>query len=340
MELKRGINLGGFLSQCVHDDAHYDSFIHESDIETIAGWGLDHVRLPIDYEVLEDEAGNIKPQGYERVMKVVEWCKKNGLNIILDLHKAAGYSFTTTGIEGQNSLFDDANLQDRFINLWSTISKTFHSCDNVAYELLNEVVEVENAKAWNVLISKAVKAIRVYSPTTTIIYGGIMWNSVSSIKLLEKPADENTILTFHFYEPLLFTHQKAHWIKEIRQDREVKYPMTMEYFINESKLIGYQASGVLDSKALTMGPEFIQEKIQQAIDGAEMLGAKLYCGEFGVIDQAPVEASLKWYQDVNEVFEKFNIGCAAWTYKKMDFGITDEHYDSIRDELIGLWTKK
>ena len=116
--------------------------------------------------------------------------------------------------------------------------------------------------------------------------------------------------------------------------------MTMEYFINESKQIGYQASGVLDSKALTMGTEFIQEKIQQAIDGAAMLGASLYCGEFGVIDQAPVEDTLKWFKDVDSVFDKFDIGCSVWTYKKMDFGITDEHYKDIKDDLIALWTRK
>lgn len=340
MDLKRGINLGGFLSQCIHEEEHYDSFISEEDIAVIAGWGLDHVRLPIDYEVLEDEEGNMKEHGFERVMRVVEWCKKNGLNIILDLHKAPGYSFTTTGMEGENNLFDDAYLQERFLTIWERMSEYFSKCDNVAYELLNEVVETENAKAWNVLISKAVKVIRKYSPTTIIIYGGIMWNSVSSIKLLEKPADENTLLTFHFYEPFLFTHQKASWVQKIRKDREINYPMTMEYYKAESELVGYQASGVLDTKALTMGPEFIQEKIQQAIDGAQLHDAKLYCGEFGVIDQAPVMDTLQWFKDVDEVFEKFNIGCAAWTYKKMDFGITDDHYKDIKDDVIALWAIK
>ena len=29
MNLKKGINFGGWLSQCVHTEAHYDSFISE-----------------------------------------------------------------------------------------------------------------------------------------------------------------------------------------------------------------------------------------------------------------------------------------------------------------------
>ena len=28
MKLERGINLGGYLSQCVHSKEHYDAFIH------------------------------------------------------------------------------------------------------------------------------------------------------------------------------------------------------------------------------------------------------------------------------------------------------------------------
>ncbi len=51
-----GINLGGWLSQCSeYTESHYNSFIKEDDIRNIADWGLDHVRLPIDYNVIEDE---------------------------------------------------------------------------------------------------------------------------------------------------------------------------------------------------------------------------------------------------------------------------------------------
>ena len=53
MKLDRGINLGGYLSQCCHEESHYDSFIGEADIKQIADWEFDHVRLAIDYEVLE-----------------------------------------------------------------------------------------------------------------------------------------------------------------------------------------------------------------------------------------------------------------------------------------------
>ena len=44
-------------------------------------------------------------------------------------------------------------------------------------------------------------------------------------------------------------------------------------------------------------------------------------------------------EKIQKVFRKYNIGCAVWTYKEMDFGLTEEHYASIKDDLLALWCK-
>ena len=205
MKLERGINLGGYLSQCVHSTEHYDAFIQEEDIRKIASMGFDHVRLAIDYEVLEDEYGRTREEGFAYVTRVVEWCKRQELNIVLDLHKAYGYDFNNAGDQKKNILFTNKMVQKRFVNLWIKIAEHYANETHVAFELLNEVVEQENAEAWNLLIAETVDAIRRIARDTIIIYGGIQWNSVKTLKLLEKPKDENILFTFHFYEPLLFT---------------------------------------------------------------------------------------------------------------------------------------
>lgn len=337
MKLEHGINLGGWLSQCCHETEHYETFIKEEDIKQIAGWGMDHVRIPVDYEVLETEAGEPIDKGYGYIKQVLDWCVQYNLNAIIDLHKAYGYDFNDAGDEEKNNLFASEELQERFVQLWVRIVKEFAAYNNVAFELLNEVVEKENADAWNVLIKKAVAAIRGVAKEAPIIYGGIQWNSVKTLKLLEIPKDENIIFTFHFYEPLLFTHQKAYWVKGMDPEEDIFYPESMEYFCEKSKILGYQGEVVTKAKTKTMGVEFVREMIQEAIDAAQNAGVGLYCGEFGVIDQAPVADTLRWFQDVHAVFEENKIGCAVWSYKKMDFGLIDEHYDLIRDELISLW---
>lgn len=340
MKLNSGINLGGFLSQCEHRREHYDTFIRESDLKQIAQWGYDHVRLPIDYEVLEDEAGNVIEAGYDLVETVVKWSSEYGMNIVLDLHKAYGYNFENAINGAKNDLFSNDLLQKRFVDLWVRIATRFSRYDNVAFELLNEVVEKENADAWNGLIRKTVKVIRDITERVPIIYGGIQWNSVKTLKLLEPPTEKNIIFTFHFYEPFLFTHQKAYWIPLMDADKQVFYPETMEYYRTHSETLGCHGDVVRMATSKEMGEKFVQELVQEAVTVARQAGVDLYCGEFGVIDKAPVEDTLRWYEDVHKVFSENQIGCTMWSYKEMDFGLIGEHYDSIRKRLITLWTQE
>lgn len=340
MKLNRGINLGGYLSQCEHNREHHLTFIQKEDIQAIAKMGFDHVRIPIDYEVLEDETGNTIEEGYKIVDRMINYCREEKLEVILDLHKAYGYDFNNAGNEELNNLFSDEKLQDRFVNLWKKIAGRFAKYDFVAFELLNEVVEKENADAWNQLIKKTVKGIREIAATAPIIYGGIQWNSVKTLKLLDQPMDENIILTFHFYEPLLFTHQKAHWVPTMDPKADYFYPETMEYYRENSKRLGYQGEVAVYAESETMGTEFIEEMVNEAILAAKERNAKLYCGEFGVIDQAPIADTLRWFKDVDSVFRKYNIGCSVWTYKEMDFGLIGDHYKDIKDDLLTLWNGK
>ena len=339
MKLKRGINFGGYLSQCKHSLAHYEAYISEADVQQVARWGFDHIRLPIDYEVLEDENGNEYPEGIAFVNRFVDWCGKAGLDVVLDLHKAPGYDFNNAGDAEKNNLFSNRALQDRFIRLWGRMAARYADRSHVAYELLNEVVEQDNAEGWNQLIAESVAEIRKFAPTTPIIYGGIQWNSARTLKLLRKPADPHTMFTFHLYEPMIFTHQKAHWDAKLKNASDVHYPNNIGYFRAEAAKVGFTGAdpSLSDDK---MGIDFIDEMVIEAVRAAKEAGVPLYCGEFGVIDQAPVPDTLAWFKDLREVFDRYDIHGAVWTYKLMDFGITQDHVASIVDELIPLLTDK
>lgn len=339
MKLHRGINLGGFLSQCEHSMSHYESFIGEEDILKIAAMGFDHVRLPVDYEVFEREDGTPIPEGYALVTRVLNWCRKAGLDVVLDLHRAYGYVFNDAGNGEKNSLFTSEACRQRFVDLWIRIATHFKDYGNVAFELLNEVVEKENALLWNELIERAMSAIRSITRDTPVIYGGIQWNSVKTLKLLDRPTYDNVIFTFHFYEPLLFTHQKAYWVPAMDPKETISYPESMPYYCGKSKKLGVQGEVVTKAKSKTMGPEFIREMVEEAVLAAKNAGVPLYCGEFGVIDRAPVRDTLNWFRDVDQVFREYSIGCAVWSYKEMDFGITGSHYDPIREELLKIWNR-
>lgn len=99
---QRGVNLGGWLSQCVsYDKAHFDGFITEKDIKDIKSFGLDHVRVPVDYDVFMNESSDgdtVNEEGMAHIDDCIGWCRSNGLNMILDLHKANGYMFDTNEV--------------------------------------------------------------------------------------------------------------------------------------------------------------------------------------------------------------------------------------------------
>ncbi|MDE6596478.1 MAG: cellulase family glycosylhydrolase [Oscillospiraceae bacterium] len=306
---KRGVDLGGWLSQCCHEKAHYDSFIGKSDIEKIASWGLDHVRLPIDYDLVEDRDGNPLESGYKYIDNAIEWCGEAGLNLVLDLHKTAGYSFDKG--EQENGFFENEALQERFCKLWERLAERYGKFSGrVAFELLNEVTDKSYSDTWNVIICKCMERIRKIAPDTIVIVGGYWNNSPDALPDLVKPYDEKVVLSFHCYDPLEFTHQGADWV---------------DY-------MDVSAKKSFDEKEINA--EFFEKKFSPALETAEKYNAALYCGEYGVIDRAEPQDVLKWYKAINSAFEKFNISHCAWNYKQKDFGLSDEWIKPVIDELV------
>ena len=120
----RGVNLGGWFSQCDYSKERLDHFITEKDIDVIAGWGMDHVRIPMDYNVLENADGSLSAEGFDRISRAVGRCTQRGMKVVLDLHKTAGYSFDAD--ENEGGFFHSAAYQERFYRLWEGLAQRFN----------------------------------------------------------------------------------------------------------------------------------------------------------------------------------------------------------------------
>lgn len=333
---EKGVNLGGWLSQCDYSKERLEHFIEEEDIRRLSTWGLDHLRLPMDYNVLREENAAFKEDGFGYVKSAVEWCHKYGLNVILDLHKTAGYSFDKD--EQEHGFFAEESYQEYFYTLWEEIARKFAGYgDQVAFELLNEVTDEKTMDAWNRISQECIRRIRKITPTVKILVGGYWNNSVAAVKDLAMPADENIVYNFHCYEPLIFTHQGAGWIDTMPSDYRMSFDHDMSVFMDKTK--EYLPDNVIMLEpakdiAHALDSEFFEKLFAEAITVAEERNVPLYCGEYGVINLASPEDTLKWYQSIHAVFEKYGIGRAAWSYKEMDFGLIDEHMDPVREDVI------
>ncbi|MBR3126070.1 MAG: cellulase family glycosylhydrolase [Mogibacterium sp.] len=292
------------MSQCDYSLERLDGFITEKDFAAIASWGADHVRLPVDYDVAE-----LMDDGIIRIRRAVDAAKRNGLNVMLDLHKAPGYSFDAG--EHESGFFEKREYQERFLRLWESLAKEFGGDhESVAFDLLNEITDASYLPVWKKIAAECIERIRRYAPDTVIVIGSYDYNDVRAVKDLDAPQDGLVAYSFHCYEPHDFTHQGAYWDPGL--DRE--------------KRIAFRDSGTTN--------EMFERLFESALARAAEYGADLYCGEYGVIDVVSPEEALEWYKVINRVFERHGISRTAWSYKQMDFGISDARMDKVRDELI------
>ncbi len=255
--------------------------------------------------------------------------------MILDLHRTYGYSFDE--FHGEKGFFESEDYQERFYKLWDRFAKRYgKDSDMLAFELLNEVTKKEYCDIWNEISRKCIERVRKYAPDIKILVGGYYNNSVEAVKDLAMPYDENIVYNFHCYEPLIFTHQGAPWIATMDTSYRVSVKDTYKVMAEGSRKNIEQVSTGFDNypEDTILSERYFEDIFAEAIAVAKERGVDLYCGEYGVIDRAAPEETLAWYKIIGNVFNKFNIGRAAWNYKEMDFGISDDRLDSVREELI------
>lgn len=331
---QKGVNLGGWLSQAELTKEHCDTFIIKADFENIAKSGFDHVRLPIDYDLVQDERGNFIESGFGYIQSCIDLCGEFGLNMVLDVHKTAGFSFDEG--ENESGFFRSDALIERFIAVWTEFAKRYGKfSERLAFELLNEVVDEADNEPWMKIAERTVKEIRRYAPDIKILIGAYYNNSVTTVSRIALPFDENIVYNFHCYEPLLFTHQGAYWIKGMPGDFRIKYPIGKAEFLEKTKSIKAVIDPFEDMiPEEGFSPEYFENLFADAVKTAEERDVMLYCGEYGVIELADPESALNWYRDIHAVLGKYGIGHALWCYKGKDFGLTDGLLSGIKDEII------
>ncbi len=308
----RGVNLGGWMSQCDYSAERLDTFITERDFAQIAAWGFDHVRIPIDYNVVQNEDGSMKEDGLRRIDAALALCEKYGLNTVLDLHKTQGFSFDA--LEHEEGFFVSEAYQEKFYAIWECFAARWGALhERVIFELLNEVTFREYLPAWKRISRECVRRIRRSAPETRVLLGSYQWNSARTLPELDAPFDERVIYNFHFYEPHTFTHQGAYWMDES---------------FDKERRVSYAESGVSEA--------WFEDFLAPAFAKAAQEGCELYCGEFGVIDVVPPAEALKWFRDLLAVFARHHVAHSLWSYKQMDFGLCDARMDELRGELLAL----
>ena len=322
---EHGMGIGGWLTNykrfhvlpqhrrlclTVGDMEHFDTYITEKDIAYIAGLGMDHIRLGFDQIVLEEVPFRYRENIFRHMDNFIGWCKKHGLNVVLNLHKAVG---NYCDIQEELQLMDDQDLQDRFVALWLAIEDRYAEDSTIAFELLNEVRNVDPAK-WNSLAQKTIAALREKNKDRIIILGSTCWNHPEALHHLEVLDDEKVVYTFHMYKPHEFTHQQGVLQPGcIYYNRKMPYPGDIDRYRDYKKVV----SGIEDAYPgyTQVDKDFLRDSMEPAFTWMQQHPDKiLWCGEFGTIRHADIRWRESWMRDVISLLKEHQIPYCVWNY--------------------------
>jgi aryl-phospho-beta-D-glucosidase BglC (GH1 family) len=189
-----------------------ENYITEADIEFIASTGANTIRLPFNYKLFtnEDYLGtNDANEGFRIIDNMVEWCRKNDIRLVLDMHDAPGGQ-TGDNIDdsyGYPWLMIDKTSQSKFINIWERIANRYKDEPVIlGYELINEPIatywEDTEREFLNSCLEPLYKhttaAIRKYDSNHIILLGAPQWNS-NFRPFSDWSFDDNIMYTCHRY---------------------------------------------------------------------------------------------------------------------------------------------
>jgi len=300
-------------------------------------WAAKPVAIEVRHRDVKDISGSniydvivVKDDDTEEVIKFNDRYSK--LIYIYTLLHPRGY---------QRRSLDNKNkdYQERFYRLWEKLSKEFSGYgDRLAFELLNEVTRKEYCDEWNRISCECIKRIRAILPDVKILVGGYYNNSIVALKDLAAPYDENIVYNFHCYDPLVFTHQGAGWVDRMAHDFRMSVDVTYRELAAASDELQPGSGSAFSSfdPDAKLGSDYFDKCFEEAVRVAEERNVPLYCGEYGVIENASPEDTLKWYEMISDSFNRFSIGRAAWSFREMNFGLTSDDLKEVREKLIKL----
>jgi aryl-phospho-beta-D-glucosidase BglC (GH1 family) len=209
-----------------HTQQFYDAWLNnhctKADIDSLAAWGFNSVRLPLHYNLFtlpvdkEPVAGKNTwlSKGFQLTDSLLSWCQSNHIYLILDLHAAPGGQGNDVAISDRDtstpSLWQSEANRKKTIELWKQLVTRYAKKEWIGgYDLINEPnwgfddpTDNNGAKEKrNIPLKKLLQdittVIRKIDKKHAIFIEGNCWaNNYNGIFPLW---DKNMIVSFHKY---------------------------------------------------------------------------------------------------------------------------------------------
>lgn len=307
--LRRGINLGNGLD--APSIGAWGVVLEERHFELAAKAGFDHVRLPVRFSAY---AGAQAPFTLdEAFLAKVDWAidqaLAHDLSIIVDLHHYV-------------ELMDDPDAHHaRAVAIWQQVAERYAKRPpSVLFELVNEPCKKLDPTKNNQLARDLITAIRRTNPTRTLIVDSYFWAAADQLSRLDLPADPNIAVSFHMYQPILFTHQGADWMDPEFRTRGIVFPgpptipavptpaaEKTQWVRDWITAYNRHPAETNPSSVAAVAREF-----DFATRFAKSSGRAVYLGEFGAIDYADAVSRENYLRLVRREAERRGFAWAVW----------------------------
>lgn len=197
------------------------------------------------------------------------------------------------------------------------------------FETANEP-SITDGQRWGAIQERLRAMIRSILPDHTLLLTGSPTSMVWSLPPLSP--DENVVYTWHLYQPMVFSHQGADWIPEMRPYTGLQYPPNMANIHGLMRPETNKRLTDFEQHGLGMMPHEIAESRKWA----EAHNAAVMVDEFGVYSAAPVASRANWLRQARKQIEEAHEGWTVWEYQG-GFGIAPLIPRSpILEALVGV----
>ena len=272
----------------------------EADLDLMAEWGFDFIRLPCDYRCWTESPGKYRENVLRDIDKVIEQARVRQIHVNLNLHRAPGYCVNPPR-EPLDLWADDpggAEALSQFAAQWRMFAARYKGIPSreLSFDLLNEPGMV-SAKTYRRVVEAVVGAIRDADPHRLIVADGVEWGNRPVPELADLQIAQST----RGYTPMQISHHKASWIQGADKWPEPTWPLAGEPPWDRERLR--------------------RERIRPWKD-LEARGVGVHVGEWGAHNQTPHPVVLAWMQDCLALWKEAGWGWALWNLRG-SFGVLD-----------------
>lgn len=316
-QLTQGINISHWFAQgYTTEPYHLKHFIRANDIQLIDSLGFRHIRLPLDPNLLFNEANPevLNAENLAYFDRALDLILQQDLAIIVNLHPEGLF---------KERLATDDHFVASVSQFWQALAQhlSVRNPDQVFLEVLNEphfnwFLPEQGFTRWQSVQDQLLAAMRRGAPEHTLIATSHDWSNIDGLLALTPLADANIVYNFHFYEPMPFTHQGATWVEGFAEIANLQYPPTPDNCATVlATLQGLSYEYVERYCAQEWNADRIDARIGQVAAWAQHHNVRVTANEFGVYEHlVRPEDRVAWLRDTRTALEKYGIGWAMWDY--------------------------